>query len=63
MSAVITKSWPSRHGEAVVDFGEILKYLLTGPDVKHLFKLYSMFSGRGVPLSIPLTLGGAEHLT
>ncbi|XP_069916285.1 E3 ubiquitin-protein ligase RNF213 isoform X2 [Oryctolagus cuniculus] len=40
VSAVITKSWPRRHGEATDDFDEILKHLLTGPDVKHLFKLY-----------------------
>ncbi|XP_062071742.1 E3 ubiquitin-protein ligase RNF213 isoform X3 [Lepus europaeus] len=40
VSAVITKSWPRSCGEATDDFDEILEHLLTGPDVKHLFKLY-----------------------
>ncbi|KAG3268325.1 hypothetical protein H1C71_021321 [Ictidomys tridecemlineatus] len=40
VSAVITKSWPRNNGEAVDDLDEILKHLLTGPDVKQLFKLY-----------------------
>ncbi|KAM5149392.1 E3 ubiquitin-protein ligase RNF213 [Callospermophilus lateralis] len=40
VSAVITKSWPRNSGEAVDDLDEILKHLLTGPDVKQLFKLY-----------------------
>ncbi|XP_006105644.1 E3 ubiquitin-protein ligase RNF213 [Myotis lucifugus] len=39
-SAVVTKSWPRCNGEAVDDLAEVLKYLLTWPDVKHLFKLY-----------------------
>nr|XP_045015373.1 E3 ubiquitin-protein ligase RNF213 [Jaculus jaculus] len=39
LSAVITKSWPRVSGEAVVDMDDILKYLLTWPDVKQLFKL------------------------
>ncbi|KAM4802762.1 E3 ubiquitin-protein ligase RNF213-like [Urocitellus parryii] len=37
VSAVITKSWPSNNREGL---DEILEYLLTGPDVKQLFKLY-----------------------
>lgn len=45
MSAVVTKSWPRRHGEAVDDLAEVLRYLLTWPDVTHLFKLYGMSSG------------------
>ncbi|XP_070250935.1 E3 ubiquitin-protein ligase RNF213 isoform X3 [Myotis yumanensis] len=40
VSAVVTKSWPRRHGEAVDDLAEVLRYLLTWPDVTHLFKLY-----------------------
>ncbi|XP_053426621.1 E3 ubiquitin-protein ligase RNF213 isoform X2 [Nycticebus coucang] len=40
VSAVISKSWPRNDGEAVDDLDDILKHLLTGPDVKHLFKLY-----------------------
>ncbi|XP_023581631.1 E3 ubiquitin-protein ligase RNF213-like [Trichechus manatus latirostris] len=40
VSAVITKSWPVNDGEAVDDVDEVLKHLLTGPDVKQLFKLY-----------------------
>ncbi|ELK12270.1 RING finger protein 213 [Pteropus alecto] len=40
VSAVITKSWPRRNGEAVDDLVEVLKHLLTWPDIKHLFKLY-----------------------
>ncbi|XP_058417797.1 E3 ubiquitin-protein ligase RNF213 isoform X3 [Diceros bicornis minor] len=40
VSAVITKSWPRNNGEAVDDLDEVLKHLLTWPDVKHLFKLY-----------------------
>ncbi|XP_066090745.1 E3 ubiquitin-protein ligase RNF213 [Saccopteryx bilineata] len=40
VSAVITKSWPRNCGEAVDDLEEVLKHLLTGPDIKHLFKLY-----------------------
>ncbi|CAO2646302.1 E3 ubiquitin-protein ligase RNF213 [Lemmus lemmus] len=39
LSAVITKSWPKHNGEAVSDRDEILKYLLTWPDVRQLFKL------------------------
>lgn len=42
VSAVIIKSWPRRHGQAVDDFDEILKHLLTGPDVTHLCKLYGV---------------------
>uniref|UniRef100_A0A8D2H250 Ring finger protein 213 n=1 Tax=Urocitellus parryii TaxID=9999 RepID=A0A8D2H250_UROPR len=42
VSAVITKSWPRNNGEAVDDLDEILKHLLTGPDVKQLFKLYGV---------------------
>ncbi|KAK1330750.1 hypothetical protein QTO34_008688 [Cnephaeus nilssonii] len=40
VSAVVTKSWPRCRGEAVDDLAEVLRYLLTGPDVTHLFKLY-----------------------
>uniref|UniRef100_H0WTA1 Ring finger protein 213 n=1 Tax=Otolemur garnettii TaxID=30611 RepID=H0WTA1_OTOGA len=40
VSAVISKSWPRKDGKAVDDLDDILKHLLTGPDVKHLFKLY-----------------------
>ncbi|PNJ88407.1 RNF213 isoform 3, partial [Pongo abelii] len=39
LSAVITKSWPRNNGEAVDDFDDILKHLLTLADVKHLFRL------------------------
>uniref|UniRef100_A0A2K6FX44 E3 ubiquitin-protein ligase RNF213 n=1 Tax=Propithecus coquereli TaxID=379532 RepID=A0A2K6FX44_PROCO len=39
VSAVIAKSWPRNRGKAVEDLDEILKHLLTWPDVKHLFKL------------------------
>ncbi|XP_052615833.1 E3 ubiquitin-protein ligase RNF213 isoform X2 [Peromyscus californicus insignis] len=39
LSAVITKSWPVHNGEAVFDVDEIFKYLLTWPDVRHLFEL------------------------
>ncbi|XP_012308178.2 E3 ubiquitin-protein ligase RNF213 isoform X2 [Aotus nancymaae] len=39
LSAVITKSWPRRNGEAVDDLDEVFKHLLTWADVKHLFKL------------------------
>ncbi|XP_037593188.1 E3 ubiquitin-protein ligase RNF213 [Cebus imitator] len=39
LSAVITKSWPRHHGEAVDDLDEVFKHLLTWADVKHLFKL------------------------
>lgn len=39
LSAVITKSWPVHNGKAVLDVDEIFKYLLTWPDVRHLFKL------------------------
>ncbi|XP_039082113.1 E3 ubiquitin-protein ligase RNF213 isoform X2 [Hyaena hyaena] len=40
VSAVITKSWPRSKGQAVDDLDDVLKHLLTWPDVKHLFKLY-----------------------
>uniref|UniRef100_A0A8D2D6D2 E3 ubiquitin-protein ligase RNF213 n=1 Tax=Sciurus vulgaris TaxID=55149 RepID=A0A8D2D6D2_SCIVU len=40
VSAVVTKSWPRNNGEAVEGLDEILEHLLTGPDVKQLFKLY-----------------------
>lgn len=40
VSAVITKSWPTHSGEAVDGLGEVLKHLLTCPDIKHLFQLY-----------------------
>ncbi|KAM8784464.1 LOW QUALITY PROTEIN: E3 ubiquitin-protein ligase RNF213 [Rhynchonycteris naso] len=40
VSTVITKSWPRNCGEAVDDLEEVLKHLLMGPDIKHLFKLY-----------------------
>ncbi|KAM5272726.1 E3 ubiquitin-protein ligase RNF213 [Ctenodactylus gundi] len=40
LSAVITKSWPRRNGQAVDDPDEIFKHLITWPDVKQLFKLY-----------------------
>ncbi|XP_074199996.1 E3 ubiquitin-protein ligase RNF213 isoform X3 [Camelus bactrianus] len=40
VSAVITKSWPRNGGELVDNLDEILTHLLTGPDIKHLFKLY-----------------------
>lgn len=33
------KSWPRNNGEAVDDLDEVLKHLLTWPDIKHLFKL------------------------
>ncbi|XP_017734795.1 PREDICTED: E3 ubiquitin-protein ligase RNF213 isoform X2 [Rhinopithecus bieti] len=39
LSAVITKSWPRKNGEAVDNLDDILKHLLTWADVKHLFKL------------------------
>ncbi|XP_030884636.1 E3 ubiquitin-protein ligase RNF213 isoform X2 [Leptonychotes weddellii] len=39
VSAVITKSWPRNNGEAVDDLDEVLKHLLTWPDIKHLFRL------------------------
>ncbi|XP_054313830.2 E3 ubiquitin-protein ligase RNF213 isoform X3 [Pongo pygmaeus] len=39
LSAVITKSWPRNNGEAVDNFDDILKHLLTLADVKHLFRL------------------------
>lgn len=42
VSAVITKSWPRSKGQAVDDLDDVLKHLLTWPDVKHLFKLYGM---------------------
>ncbi|XP_037664815.1 E3 ubiquitin-protein ligase RNF213 isoform X2 [Choloepus didactylus] len=38
VSAVITKSWPVNSGAFVRDLDEVLKHLLTWPDVKHLFK-------------------------
>ncbi|VTJ88973.1 Hypothetical predicted protein [Marmota monax] len=40
MSAVITKSWPRNNRVAMEGLDEILEHLLTGPDVKQLFKLY-----------------------
>ncbi|XP_076693046.2 E3 ubiquitin-protein ligase RNF213-like [Callospermophilus lateralis] len=40
VSAVITKSWPRNNRESVEGLDEILEHLLTGPDVKQLFKLY-----------------------
>ncbi|XP_077886537.1 E3 ubiquitin-protein ligase RNF213-like isoform X3 [Ictidomys tridecemlineatus] len=40
VSAVITTSWPRNNREAVEGLDEILEHLLTGPDVKQLFKLY-----------------------
>ncbi|KAF6297909.1 hypothetical protein mRhiFer1_000154 [Rhinolophus ferrumequinum] len=40
VSAVITKSWPRHSGQPVDDLGEVLKHLLTWPDIKHLFRLY-----------------------
>nr|XP_025715341.1 E3 ubiquitin-protein ligase RNF213 [Callorhinus ursinus] len=39
VSAVITKSWPRNNGETMDDMDEVLKHLLTWPDMKHLFKL------------------------
>ncbi|XP_006869704.1 PREDICTED: E3 ubiquitin-protein ligase RNF213 [Chrysochloris asiatica] len=39
-SAVITKSWPVKHGMAVDDVDEVLKYLLKGQDGKQIFRLY-----------------------
>ncbi|KAM5307769.1 E3 ubiquitin-protein ligase RNF213 isoform 2-T2 [Glossophaga mutica] len=40
VSTVITKSWPRNRWGPVDDPPEVLKYLLTGPDIKHLFRLY-----------------------
>ncbi|XP_048222860.1 E3 ubiquitin-protein ligase RNF213 [Perognathus longimembris pacificus] len=39
-SAVITKSWPKTDGKPTEDPHEVLKHLLTWPDVKRLFDLY-----------------------
>ncbi|XP_046321737.2 E3 ubiquitin-protein ligase RNF213-like, partial [Marmota monax] len=44
MSAVITKSWPKNNRVAMEGLDEILEHLLTGPDVKQLFKLYSAYT-------------------
>ncbi|XP_071075531.1 E3 ubiquitin-protein ligase RNF213 isoform X3 [Desmodus rotundus] len=40
VSAVVTKSWPRNIWGPVDDAPEVLKHLLTGPDIKHLFRLY-----------------------
>uniref|UniRef100_A0A480YR07 E3 ubiquitin-protein ligase RNF213 n=1 Tax=Sus scrofa TaxID=9823 RepID=A0A480YR07_PIG len=40
VSAVITKSWPRSRGQVVHDLGEVLKHLLTWPDIKQLFHLW-----------------------
>ncbi|XP_006886389.1 PREDICTED: E3 ubiquitin-protein ligase RNF213 [Elephantulus edwardii] len=42
VSAVVTKSWPLSDGVPVSGLDEVLTHLLTGPDVKELFKLYGM---------------------
>ena len=47
VSAVVTKSWPRNIWGPVDDAPEVLKHLLTGPDIKHLFRLYGMWV-RGV---------------
>ncbi|XP_047614339.1 E3 ubiquitin-protein ligase RNF213 isoform X4 [Phacochoerus africanus] len=39
VSAVISKSWPRSRGQVVHDLGEVLKHLLTWPDIKQLFHL------------------------
>lgn len=44
VSAVITKSWPRSRGQVVHDLGEVLKHLLTWPDIKQLFHLWGMFT-------------------
>ncbi|KAK7795048.1 hypothetical protein U0070_003634 [Myodes glareolus] len=67
LSAVITKSWPKHNGEAVSDMDGILKYLLTWPDVRQLFKLCGMcWRLRGAWGGRPLGLweqNGAEKQT
>ncbi|XP_036924176.1 E3 ubiquitin-protein ligase RNF213 isoform X2 [Sturnira hondurensis] len=40
VSTVITKSWPTDARGPVNDPPKVLKHLLTGPDIKHLFRLY-----------------------
>ncbi|KAF6091974.1 hypothetical protein HJG60_000149 [Phyllostomus discolor] len=40
VSAVITKSWPKDSCGPVHDLPKVLEHLLTGPDIKHLFRLY-----------------------
>ncbi|XP_032177877.1 E3 ubiquitin-protein ligase RNF213 isoform X3 [Mustela erminea] len=39
VSAVITKSWPRRDGDAADDLDAVLKHLLVCGDMRHLFKL------------------------
>ncbi|XP_054544611.1 E3 ubiquitin-protein ligase RNF213 isoform X2 [Talpa occidentalis] len=39
VSAVVSQAWPRRRGAAVDDEEEVLEHLLTGPDIKHIFKL------------------------
>ncbi|KAM6164698.1 E3 ubiquitin-protein ligase RNF213 [Rhynchocyon petersi] len=40
LSAVITEAWPVSEGVPVGSVDEVLTYLLTGPDIKQLFKMY-----------------------
>ncbi|XP_053516781.1 E3 ubiquitin-protein ligase RNF213 [Artibeus jamaicensis] len=40
VSTVITKSWPRDSRGPIDDPPKVLKHLLTGPDIKHLFRLY-----------------------
>ncbi|XP_075418440.1 E3 ubiquitin-protein ligase RNF213-like [Tenrec ecaudatus] len=39
VSAVIVKSWPMNDERAVDDMDEVLKHLLTGPDIKPIFRV------------------------
>nr|XP_040127568.1 E3 ubiquitin-protein ligase RNF213-like isoform X1 [Ictidomys tridecemlineatus] len=62
MSAMITKSWPRNNREAVEGLDEILEHLLMGPDMKQLFKLYSVYTaGWGCCPSSGRTWQGTEE--
>lgn len=45
VSAVITKPWPRNAWGPVGDPPRVLEHLLTGPDIKQLFRLYGMWAG------------------
>ncbi|KAM6119107.1 E3 ubiquitin-protein ligase RNF213 [Phoenicopterus ruber ruber] len=51
VSAIIVKSWPTKSGQSVNDFDEILHHMLTWPDIKHIFS----FNGTNTKLLEKLT--------
>uniref|UniRef100_A0A663EII0 RING-type E3 ubiquitin transferase n=1 Tax=Aquila chrysaetos chrysaetos TaxID=223781 RepID=A0A663EII0_AQUCH len=51
VSTIIVKSWPIKNGQPEDDFDEVLRHVLTWPDIKHIFS----FNGTNTKLLEKLT--------